>query len=66
MAKNLGQRIKAFRLSQEMTQPKVAVLLGVSLATLQRLENGARGSDLSRARIENRLKSLTERVSEAA
>jgi transcriptional regulator with XRE-family HTH domain len=67
MANKLGKRIKAFRLSKEMNQVEAAVVLGISIATLQRLEAGSSaGSDLSRARIENRLKNLSERETAAA
>jgi transcriptional regulator with XRE-family HTH domain len=67
MANNLSKRIKAFRLSKEMNQVEAAVVLGISIATLQRIESGSsEGSDLSRARIENRLKNLSERETVAA
>jgi transcriptional regulator with XRE-family HTH domain len=63
---DFGKRIKAFRLSKEMTQGEAAVFFGIGSATLQRLECGAKGSDLTRARIEKRIKNLTERQSVAA
>lgn len=63
---SLAERIKTFRMSKEMNQRQAGVVLGVSEQTIQRIETGARGSDLTRARIENRLKKLTERESVAA
>lgn len=62
----LGKRIKTFRLEKEMTQEECAVVLGISVPTLQRLESGAAGSDLTRARVEKRLTNLNERDQVAA
>ncbi len=64
--RNLGKRVKEFRLSKEMSQPAAAEALGISLATIQRIESGAKGSDLTRARIEKRLERLVSRESIAA
>lgn len=63
---NLAKRIKIFRMAKEITQGECAVLLGVSKPTLQRLESGIAGSDLTRAKVLNRLQNLSDRNSVAA
>lgn len=54
---DLGSRIKRFRLERDLSQAKLAVLLGISLSTVARLESGAAEnvSDLIRAKIERQL-----------
>ena len=67
MSTKIGKRIKAFRLAKEMTQAEAAVVLGISLATLQRFEAGlTTGRDLTRAKIEKRIENLKERERVAA
>lgn len=63
---NLAKRIKVFRMAKEITQEECAVLLGVSKPTIQRLETGYVGSDLTRAKVLNRLQNLSDRDSVAA
>lgn len=57
MAKALGKRVKEFRLAKLLTQPQLAVAIGISLATLVRIESGASVSDLTRARVDKFLNS---------
>jgi len=49
--KTIGKHLKAFRLDLLMTQTKVAEHLGISRATVARLERGENCSDLMRAKI---------------
>jgi DNA-binding XRE family transcriptional regulator len=51
----IGKNLKAFRLNRLMTQTKVASFLGISRATVARLERGESCSDLMRAKIEKQL-----------
>jgi transcriptional regulator with XRE-family HTH domain len=51
----IGEQVKAFRLDRQMTQPKVAEFLGVSRATIARLERGEDCGDLTRSKIEKLL-----------
>jgi DNA-binding XRE family transcriptional regulator len=62
----IGKRIKDWRLDRGMSQAKAADVLAISLATIQRLESGADCSDLTRARIEKRIKNPKERTKVAA
>lgn len=58
MAKNdkaLANKVKAFRLENEIVQSEAARRLGVSIATYVRVEHGLGCSDLTRAKIEKRL-----------
>lgn len=57
MAKAIGKRVKELRLAKLLTQPQMAVLVGISLATLVRMEQGASVSDLTRAKVEKFLNS---------
>jgi DNA-binding XRE family transcriptional regulator len=51
----IGKQIKVWRLSKVWTQEKAAVALGISIATIQRLEAGASCSELTEARIQKRI-----------
>lgn len=53
-------------MAKEITQAECAVLLGLSEPTIQRLESGYAVSDLTRAKVLNRLKNLSDRNSVAA
>lgn len=50
--KELGKRIKEFRLDRQMTQPRAAAFFGISLATLCRLEAGKPVGDLTRVKLQ--------------
>lgn len=52
MAQTLGKRLKEFRLSRGWSQGRLALYLGVSRATVVRMERGEKVSDLTRAKIE--------------
>lgn len=52
---NLGKRIKAYRMENQMTQEQMAVWLGLGMRTLIRIEQGSVPRDLTRAKIEKRL-----------
>lgn len=62
----IGKRVKAFRMKKEMTQPQLAILLGVSLSTIERIEAGGSISDLTHAKIVNRMQNNGEREAVAA
>jgi transcriptional regulator with XRE-family HTH domain len=51
----LGKRIKAYRMDRQMTQKQMAGFIGVTLATISRIENGEACRDLTRAKIEKLL-----------
>ena len=52
--------IKAFRLDRNMTQKQVAVYLGVSVVTVNRLENGKhKAMDLTIARVKRQIEAAT-------
>jgi transcriptional regulator with XRE-family HTH domain len=53
--RQIGKRIKAWRLSKVWTQEKAALELGIGIATIQRLEAGASCSELTAARIQKRI-----------
>jgi len=53
---NLGKRIKAYRLENQMTQTQMAAFLGLSLETIVRLEYGKPCTELTSAKIESKLK----------
>lgn len=48
----LGERIKAYRLENQMTQTRVAAMMGVGRATIARLERGEDCRELTQAKIE--------------
>lgn len=53
---HIGERIKAVRLDRGMTQLDMAVFLGVSIGTIVRLERGEACYDLTRVKIDKKLK----------
>ena len=55
MSKALGQRIRQFRLDQEMTIRDVATVLGVSTGTIVRLLRGEKCHELTKVKIERKL-----------
>lgn len=57
VSKSIGKRVKEFRLAKLYTQRQMAVALGISLATLCRIEAGDSVADLTRAKIEKFLNS---------
>ena len=54
----LGERVKAFRLDREMSQDDMADFLGLSRGTIVRLERGEKCYDVTRVKIEKKLKGL--------
>lgn len=55
--RGLGKRVRELRLARLLTQTQMAVAIGISMVTLNRLENGNGVSDLTRAKVEKFLKS---------
>ena len=53
---HIGKRIKAYRLSNQMTQTQMGAFLGLSLGTIVRLEFGKPCTELTLAKIEAKLK----------
>jgi DNA-binding XRE family transcriptional regulator len=53
--KGLGQKVKDFRMEQQMTQEEAARFFRVSIATFIRIEGGKNCRDLTRARIETKI-----------
>jgi transcriptional regulator with XRE-family HTH domain len=53
MGKNteLGKRIHAYRMERQMTQKQMAGFIGVTLATISRIERGEACLDLTKAKI---------------
>jgi DNA-binding XRE family transcriptional regulator len=60
---HVGKKIKAHRMANHYTQERMAEFLGVSRATIVRLERGGPCYDITRAKIEN---ILAGKKSEAA
>jgi len=56
-AKQLGKRIKGYRMENLMTQEQMAAWLGIGLRTIIRIEQGSDPKDLTRAKIEKKLNS---------
>lgn len=54
--KTLAQRVKEFRMAKLLNQTEAAKQLGISRFTLLRIEAGKSCSDLTRARIDAKLK----------
>lgn len=53
----IGKRIKAYRLTNQMTQTQMGAFLGLSLGTIVSLEQGKPCKELTLAKIESKLKS---------
>lgn len=51
----LGQRVKDFRLDRGYSQKRLSLILGVSRATIARLEAGKPVLELTQAKIERTL-----------
>lgn len=54
--RGLGKRIREYRLSREWRQEDAARYFHVSTVTIARLEAGKPCTDLTRAKIENKIK----------
>lgn len=54
--RGIGKRIKEYRLSREWTQEDAGRHFNVSTVTIARLEAGKPCTDLTRAKIENKIK----------
>ena len=60
--KDLGKRVKEFRITREMTQGQAADFFRVSMSTYVRIERGAGCSDLTRGKIERPLTTQQQAV----
>jgi len=56
MSKSFGLKLKDFRLDKGMSQTELAVAIGVSLATIVRIEAGSDMSELVERKVKNYLK----------
>lgn len=56
MSKSFGLKLKDFRLDKGMSQTDLAVAIGVSLATIVRIEAGSDMSELVERKVKNYLK----------
>ena len=53
---NIGKRIKAYRLANQLTQTQMANWLRIGLGTVVSLEQGKRCKELTLAKVEAKLK----------